>query len=58
VPLSAIGFGTLWAPRHKSLRADPRLKMFFRTRGLVDYWKKHGWPDRCRPKGEDDLECS
>ena len=26
--------------------------------GLVDYWKKHGWPDRCRAKGEDDFECS
>jgi hypothetical protein len=36
----------------------PRFKELARNAGLVDYWKKHGWPDRCRPKGEDDFECS
>ena len=25
--------------------------------GLVDYWKEFGWPDLCRPVGEDDFEC-
>jgi hypothetical protein len=38
--------------------ANPKIKKLFRDTGLVDYWKKHGWPDRCRPKGEDDFECS
>ena len=37
---------------------DPRFKDVVKRMGLVDYWKKHGWPDRCRPKGEDDFECS
>lgn len=36
----------------------PKHKELMRKLGLVDYWKKHGWPDRCRPKGEDDFECS
>ena len=38
--------------------SNPKLKELMRNAGLVDYWKKHGWPDRCRPKGEDDFECS
>jgi TolB-like protein len=37
---------------------NPKLKAIFRRVGLVDYWRKHDWPDRCRPKGEDDFECS
>jgi TolB-like protein/Tfp pilus assembly protein PilF len=38
--------------------ASGRFKEFATSAGMVDYWKKHGWPDRCRPKGEDDFECS
>jgi tetratricopeptide (TPR) repeat protein len=38
--------------------ANARFKVLMRKVGLVDYWKKHGWPDRCRAKGEDDFECS
>ena len=25
--------------------------------GLVDYWKEYGWPDLCRPFGENDFQC-
>ena len=49
---------SMWDPRTRALRQDPRWKDVLRLIGLVDYWKKHGWPDRCRPKGEDDFECS
>jgi tetratricopeptide (TPR) repeat protein len=38
--------------------ASRRFKTFAKMTGMVDYWKKHGWPDRCRPKAEDDFECS
>jgi tetratricopeptide (TPR) repeat protein len=38
--------------------ASRRFKMLARKIGLVDYWKESGWPDRCRPKGKDDFECS
>jgi Tfp pilus assembly protein PilF len=48
----------IWSPPFKALRNDPRFKDVLRRLRLVDYWKKHGWPDRCRPKGEDDFECS
>jgi TolB-like protein len=37
---------------------NPKVKALMRNAGLVDYWKTHGWPDRCRTKGEDDFECS
>jgi TolB-like protein/Flp pilus assembly protein TadD len=48
----------MWDDRTRAVRSDPRWKSLVRAMGLVDYWKKHGWPDRCRPKGEDDFECS
>jgi TolB-like protein len=38
--------------------ANDPTKLLLRNAGLVDYWKAHGWPDRCRAKGEDDFECS
>ena len=38
--------------------ANRKFRSFARNAGLFDYWKKHGWPDRCRAKGEDDFECS
>ena len=47
-----------WWPRHKVLLRDPQFKSLMVKAGLVDYWRKHDWPDRCRAKGEDDFECS
>jgi TolB-like protein/Tfp pilus assembly protein PilF len=55
IPVTLIHF---WSPRFKTLRGDQRFREFVRNARLVDYWKKHGWPDRCRAKGEDDFECS
>jgi TolB-like protein len=34
-----------------------KFKLLVQKVGLYDHWRKHGWPDRCRPKGEDDFEC-
>jgi adenylate cyclase len=28
-----------------------------RSAGLVDYWRKHGWPDKCRPSGGEEFIC-
>ena len=39
-------------------RVAPEVKAVLRKAGLLNYWKKYGWPDRCRAKGEDDFECS
>jgi TolB-like protein/DNA-binding winged helix-turn-helix (wHTH) protein len=38
-------------------RRDPRFKDWVRKLGYVDFWQKHGWPDRCRPTGLNDFEC-
>jgi tetratricopeptide (TPR) repeat protein len=48
----------VWHVVAKGQGSNPKLKELFRNLGLVDFWKKHGWPDRCRAKGEDDFECS
>ncbi len=47
----------IWSPVMKEVRQLPRFKEFVREIGLVDYWKEYGWPDLCRPVGEDDFVC-
>jgi hypothetical protein len=42
----------LWWPEGKELRAHPRFRPFVEKIGLVEYWKKAGWPDICRPAGD------
>jgi adenylate cyclase len=37
--------------------ADPRAKKLLREAGFEAYWRKSGWPDRCRPLGDADFEC-
>jgi TolB-like protein len=47
----------IWRPVYRDMRKLPRFKEFVRQVGLVDYWKQYGWPDVCRPFGENDFEC-
>jgi len=54
----AIYVPYLWRFVTTNKEMSPRHKALMRDVGLVDYWKKHGWPDRCHPKGKDDFECS
>jgi len=35
----------------------PEFKQLVRNEGLVDYWRVYGWPDLCRPLGDDDFQC-
>jgi Tfp pilus assembly protein PilF len=42
----------LWWREARDLRAHPRFHTFVEKIGLVDYWRKSGWPDICRPAGE------
>ena len=48
-----------WQPDEgsKRLRLHPRFKALMQEMGLVDYWREHGWPDRCRAAGADDFAC-
>jgi len=40
-----------------AFRQDPRFKDWVRKLGYVDFWRNHGWPDRCRPTGLEDFDC-
>ena len=44
----------LWQPDSWSRKArqSPAFQGFAQRIGLVDYWKKYGWPDLCSPKAE------
>jgi TolB-like protein len=53
----AGGLFKIWYPVMKEVRQLPRFKEFVREIGLVDYWKEYGWPDLCRPVGDDDFVC-
>jgi adenylate cyclase len=55
--LRSSGLYFIWSPVMTEVRQLPRFKEFVREIGLVDYWKEYGWPDLCRPVGDDDFEC-
>jgi TolB-like protein len=48
----------LWDPLYAPLRQTERFKTLVRNAGLVEYWRERGWPDLCRPLGQNDFTCS
>jgi tetratricopeptide (TPR) repeat protein len=54
--------GFLWMPADWSryARQHPSFQGFARRMGMLEYWRKAGWPDRCQPApahGPDAFEC-
>ncbi|MCZ6826856.1 MAG: tetratricopeptide repeat protein, partial [Gammaproteobacteria bacterium] len=47
----------VWLPALSKYRASEQFKDYARQARMEDYWRKHGWPDLCRPVGDDDFEC-
>jgi TolB-like protein len=47
----------LWHPIMSDVRREPGFKNLVRDVGLVSYWRESGWPEYCRPLGNDDFEC-
>jgi TolB-like protein len=47
----------LWHPIMRDVRAEPRFKDLIRSVGLDSYWRESGWPEQCKPLGNDDFEC-
>jgi TolB-like protein/DNA-binding winged helix-turn-helix (wHTH) protein len=47
----------IWNNWATAFRRDPRFKEWVAALGYVDFWRKYGWPDRCRPTGLNDFEC-
>ena len=46
-----------WDPIMVSFRKSDNFKNMLRKTGVYDYWKTHGFPEKCRPIGSDDFEC-
>ena len=60
--LSDAYLNWLWQPEAWSVKArqHPAFQGFAKRIGLVDYWKKYGWPDACKPApetGPDAFSC-
>jgi TolB-like protein len=47
----------IWDPGLAVVRKLPGFKQLMRDAGLVDYWRKYGWSDYCKPAAGDDFEC-
>lgn len=47
----------MWTPKLKHFRQSGAFRQRIRDSGMLDYWREHGWPEKCRPIGEDDFEC-
>jgi TolB-like protein/Tfp pilus assembly protein PilF len=52
----------LWQPEawSRKARQDPSFQGFAKRMGMVDYWKRYGWPDLCKPTpaaGPDAFVC-
>jgi len=60
--LSDAFFNWVWhsAEWSRYARQHPSFESFAKRNGMVDYWKKFGWPDQCRPapmRGPDAFNC-
>lgn len=42
----------LWAPELANHRRGAEFQAYVRRNHLLDYWREHGWPDRCKADGE------
>ncbi len=47
----------LWSPEYARYRRSPQFHELMNESGAVAYWREYGWPDACRPIGEEDFEC-
>ena len=47
----------VWMKASARHRQGPAMKDWVREMGYDDLWRERGWPDLCRPLGDDDFEC-
>jgi len=47
----------LWSPEASAFRKSPQFKTLVREGGILDFWRARGFPDQCRPVGQDDFAC-
>jgi TolB-like protein/Flp pilus assembly protein TadD len=56
-PRDTTTLSTLWYGNFAVSRNDPRIRAELERIRMVDLWRERGWPDLCRPAGDDDYEC-
>ena len=49
--------GQFWNNWGTAMRQDRRFKGWLELLGYDDFWRIHGWPDRCRPTSPENFEC-
>ena len=47
----------MWEPNLQPWRRSESFRERVRESGMLAYWRKYGWPDLCRPVGEENFEC-
>ena len=47
-----------WDPIHAAFRNSPAFRTILDKQSVPDYWREHGYPPQCRPRGDDDYECA
>ena len=54
-----LGFSDfyLWLPDARGFRTTSYFKTMIRDSGVLKYWQQKGFPEFCRPLGDDDFEC-
>ena len=48
----------MWMRQFRAFRQSEPFRRKVRESGILDYWKKYGWPDLCRAVGDDDFVCN
>jgi len=56
IPLEEIP-GWWFFTGYRGLQDSQAAHNAVRERGVLDYWRNHGFPPQCRPVGDDDFEC-
>ncbi len=52
-----LSFHWLWLPVFDETRRTQAFRNLLADSGIVDYWRRHGWPDVCRPTSDEDFVC-
>jgi adenylate cyclase len=47
----------MWGEDHLQYRQSAQFKHVIRESGVLDYWRKVGYPERCHPVEPDDFRC-
>jgi TolB-like protein len=47
-----------WDPAYTGLRGSPAFERILDRLGIAAYWREHGHPPQCRPRGRADFDCS